>query len=160
MTEEKDFPNPGDLIEIKRGRFEHWALYLGKGQVIHVTIDRSQSASSGSASSGSVFLRKAIVNKADLKGVAGDDTWRVHNKYDRYRTPFPMEEIIRRAEPWIGKELPYGLFLKNCEHFVTMLRYGEGVSEQVSVTGEPLGASQSSSWLLAVSRALGHSLQP
>uniref|UniRef100_A0A8C3MNC1 Uncharacterized protein n=1 Tax=Geospiza parvula TaxID=87175 RepID=A0A8C3MNC1_GEOPR len=88
-----------------------------------------------SPSSGSVFLRKAMVKKADLELVAGNDTWRVNNKYDRSRTPFPMEEIIRRSEPWIGKELAYRLFLKNCEHFVTMLRYGDGVSEQVSARG-------------------------
>nr|XP_005489475.1 uncharacterized protein LOC102066727 [Zonotrichia albicollis] len=124
-AEDKVFPNPGDLIEIKRGRFEHWALYLGKGHVIHATIGDTSRHSSGSA-----FLRKAIVKKEDLKDVVGNHRWRVNNKYDCYRTPFPMKEIIRRAEPWIGKELPYRLFRKNCEHFVTMLRYGDGVSRQ------------------------------
>ncbi|XP_059335692.1 uncharacterized protein LOC132077812 [Ammospiza nelsoni] len=127
-AEDKDFPNPGDLIEIKRGSYEHWALYLGKGHVIHVT--NVQGDTSTSPSSGSVFLRRAIVSKEELEMVAGNDTWCVNNKYDCYRSPFPMEEIIRRAVPYIDKELPYRLFLKNCEHFVTMLRYGDGVSEQ------------------------------
>ncbi|XP_030810520.1 phospholipase A and acyltransferase 1-like [Camarhynchus parvulus] len=129
-AEDKDYPSPGDLIEVKWGRYEHWALYLAKGHVLHVIPD--EGATHLSPSSGSVFLRKAMVKKADLELVAGNDTWRVNNKYDRSRTPFPMEEIIRRSEPWIGKELAYRLFLKNCEHFVTMLRYGDGVSEQAN----------------------------
>ncbi|NWY94093.1 HRSL1 enzyme, partial [Loxia curvirostra] len=122
---------PGDLIEVDRPRHQHWALYLGNGYVINL-IPVDEGDTSLSSSSGSVFLRNAIVRKEHLKAVAGNDKWRVNNKYDCYRTPFPMEEIIRRAEPWIDKELSYRLFLKNCEHFVTMLRYGDGVSEQVS----------------------------
>ncbi|XP_059711454.1 uncharacterized protein LOC132331735 isoform X2 [Haemorhous mexicanus] len=129
MTEDKNYPNPGDLIEIKRSGYQHWALYLRKGYVIHVT-DVDEGNTSLSSNSGSVFLRNAIVRKELLKAVAGNYKWRVNNKYDCYRTPFPMKEIIRRAEPWIGKKLPYRLFRKNCEHFVTKLRYGDGVSEQ------------------------------
>ncbi|NWT29740.1 HRSL1 enzyme, partial [Cardinalis cardinalis] len=130
MTEDKDFPSPGDLIEIKRPGYQHWALYLGKGYIIHVR-GADEGDTSVSASSGSIFLRKAKAKKQLLAAVAGNDNWRVNNKYDCYRTPFPMKEIIRRAEKWVGKELPYRLFRKNCEHFVTMLRYGDGVSEQV-----------------------------
>lgn len=38
MTEDKNYPSPGDLIEIKSGgSYEHWALYIGKGHVIHMT---------------------------------------------------------------------------------------------------------------------------
>ncbi|NXT05954.1 HRSL1 enzyme, partial [Prunella fulvescens] len=129
MTEDKNYPNPGDLIEVRRPGYQHWALYLGKGFVIHVTDVGSTSVSS--SSSGSVFTRMAKVKKELLKEVTKNHSWAVNNQYDHYRTPFPMEEIIRRAEPCIDKELPYRLFFKNCEHFVTMLRYGEGVSWQV-----------------------------
>ncbi|XP_064241761.1 uncharacterized protein LOC135278851 [Passer domesticus] len=129
VTDNKDDPSLGDLIEIQRPAYQHWALYLGKGYVIHVT-GADEAASSPSTSSGSVVLRRAKVKKELLKEVVRNDEWHVNNKYDCYRTPFPVEEIIRRAEQWIDKELPYRLFLKNCEHFVTMLRYGDGVSEQ------------------------------
>uniref|UniRef100_A0A8D2P520 LRAT domain-containing protein n=1 Tax=Zosterops lateralis melanops TaxID=1220523 RepID=A0A8D2P520_ZOSLA len=61
-----------------------------------------------------------------------NDTWRVNNKYDRSRTPLPVKEIIRRAEHWIDREVPYDVLTNNCEHFVTELRYGEGVSDQVT----------------------------
>nr|XP_041574023.1 uncharacterized protein LOC100232623 isoform X1 [Taeniopygia guttata] len=129
MTENKNYPNPGDLIEIERPAYQHWALYLGKEYVIHVT-DTDEGASSLSASSRTILSRKAMAKKQLLKDVVGNDKWHVNNKYDCHRIPFPMEEIIRRAQRQINKEVPYRLFLKNCEHFVTMLRYGEGVSDQ------------------------------
>ncbi|NXU42427.1 HRSL1 enzyme, partial [Drymodes brunneopygia] len=130
MTDDKEYPKPGDLIEIKRRGYQHWALYMGNGYVIHVTtIDEN----SPPVSAGSVTLvtKRAKVKKELLTKVAGNDDWDIKNMYDFYRTPFPMEEIIRRAERWIDKEVPYRLLRKNCEHFVTMLRYGEGVSTQV-----------------------------
>ncbi|XP_032924731.1 phospholipase A and acyltransferase 1-like [Catharus ustulatus] len=136
MRDVRDDPKPGDLIEIKRGHYDHWALYVGDGYVIHVTIAGENSSS---VSTGSVSLHsgkgKSKVIKERLKEATGNDNWRVNNKYDHCRTPFPVEEIIRRAESEIGKVMPYHLFNKNCEHFVTKLRYGEAVSEQVSGTG-------------------------
>lgn len=34
QSEEK--PQPGDLIEIFRGTYQHWAIYVGDGFVIHL----------------------------------------------------------------------------------------------------------------------------
>uniref|UniRef100_A0A8C3VA97 LRAT domain-containing protein n=1 Tax=Catharus ustulatus TaxID=91951 RepID=A0A8C3VA97_CATUS len=127
MRDVRDDPKPGDLIEIKRGQYAHWALYVGDGYVIHVTI-------AGKAGVPWQDTEGAKVIKERLEEAAGNDNWCVNNKYDHCRTPFPVEEIIRRAESEIGKVMPYHLFNKNCEHFVTKLRYGEGVSEQVSAT--------------------------
>ncbi|NWI88689.1 HRSL1 enzyme, partial [Pitta sordida] len=125
-------PMPGDLIEIqRRGYYQHWVLYLGDGYVIHVTA-ADEDASPASASTVAVCARKAMVRKQLLKVVVGNDYWHVNNKYDSSRKPFAVEEIIRRAERWINREWEYGLVKHNCEHFVTMLRYGEGVSDQVS----------------------------
>ncbi|NXO09882.1 HRSL1 enzyme, partial [Oriolus oriolus] len=122
---------PGDLIEIKRRGYQHWALYVGYGYVIHLTpVD--ENAPLLAVSSVTLLTRKAKVRKQLLKEVAGNDDWDVNNKYDCYRSPFPMEEIIRRAERWIDRVVPYRLFLNNCEHFVTKLRYGQAVSRQVS----------------------------
>ncbi|NXU44011.1 HRSL1 enzyme, partial [Drymodes brunneopygia] len=124
-------PKPGDLIEIKRGRSQHWALYVGDGYVIHVTA-ADENAPPVVAESVTLVTKRAMVRKQLLKKVTENFDWDINNKYDRYRIPFPMEEIIWRAKPWINKEVPYLLFEENCEHFVTMLRYGEGVSDQVS----------------------------
>ncbi|XP_053842395.1 phospholipase A and acyltransferase 1-like isoform X1 [Vidua macroura] len=131
MAEGKCHPQPGDLIEIDRTGYQHWALYVGDGYVINVTpVD--EGAPSLSVSTTSIFTRKAKVKKQLLKVVVGNHKWRVNNKYDRSRTPRPVEEIIRRAEQWIDREVPYDVLTSNCEHFVTELRYGEGVSEQVT----------------------------
>lgn len=81
----------------------------------------------------SVFSRKAVVRMQLLKEVVGSDSYRVNNKYDHNHTPLPVCEIIQRAQDLIGQEVSYDLLGSNCEHFVTLLRYGEGVSEQVTV---------------------------
>ncbi|NXP25136.1 HRSL1 enzyme, partial [Scytalopus superciliaris] len=127
-------PKPGDLIEIKRPLYQHWALYLGDGYVINVTpVD--EGAPSLLTSTMSVFTRKAKVKKQLLKEVVGNDAWEVNNKYDHSHTPLPVAEIIRHAESYIDREVPYDVLGNNCEHFVTMLRYGEEVSDQVSNMG-------------------------
>ncbi|NXD23033.1 HRSL1 enzyme, partial [Spelaeornis formosus] len=124
-------PQPGDLIEIDRPLYQHWALYVGDGYVINVTpVD--EGAPSLLVSTTSIFTRKAKVKKQLLKVVVGNDKWRVNNKYDRSRIPLSVDQIIRNAEKWIDREVPYDVLGSNCEHFVTELRYGERVSDQVS----------------------------
>ncbi|NWT46506.1 HRSL1 enzyme, partial [Rissa tridactyla] len=122
-------PQPGDLIEIFRPAYQHWALYLGDGYIINVTpVDEGPPATFSSAKS--VFSRKARVRMQLLKDVVGNDTYHINNKYDGTYAPLPVEEIIRRAEYLIDQEVSYDLLGNNCEHFVTLLRYGEGVSDQ------------------------------
>ncbi|XP_030135796.1 phospholipase A and acyltransferase 1 [Taeniopygia guttata] len=128
MGQDNCKPQPGDLIEIDRTGYQHWALYVGDGYVIHVT---DEGATSLTLSSSSICATTAKVKKQLLKDVVGNDKWRVNNKYDRSRTPFPVKKIIQRAEKCVGREVPYDVLNKNCEHFVTELRYGEGVSDQV-----------------------------
>ncbi|XP_058277979.1 phospholipase A and acyltransferase 1 [Hirundo rustica] len=131
MGQDNSHPQPGDLIEIYREFYQHWALYMGDGYVINVTpVD--EGAPSLSVSIASIFTRKAKVKKQLLKEVVGNDKWHVNNKYDRSHTPRPVGEIIRLAERWIDREVPYDVLANNCEHFVTMLRYGEGVSDQAT----------------------------
>uniref|UniRef100_A0A8C3Y8H4 LRAT domain-containing protein n=1 Tax=Catharus ustulatus TaxID=91951 RepID=A0A8C3Y8H4_CATUS len=127
----KEYPMPGDLIEIDRPHYQHWALYVGDGYVIHVTPIGENSPPS-SAGSMTLLFKKAKVEKDLLDKAAGKDNWRVNNKYDNVLIPFPVEEIIWRAECQVGRIVPYFLLYKNCEHFVTKLRYGEAVSEQSS----------------------------
>lgn len=97
--------------------------------VFCVRADESQAAAMSSVKS--VFSRKAVVRMQLLKEVVGNDSYRVNNKYDHNHTPLPVCEIIQRAQVLIGQEVSYDLLGSNCEHFVTLLRYGEGVSEQV-----------------------------
>ncbi|XP_053566196.1 phospholipase A and acyltransferase 1 isoform X1 [Bombina bombina] len=129
---------PGDLIEIFRPAYQHWALYLGDGYVINVApLEETTAASFSSAKS--VFSRKALVKMQLLKDVVGNDTYKVNNKYDDKYSPLPAEEIIQRAEILIGQEVCYDILGNNCEHFVTLLRYGEGVSEQANKAISAIG---------------------
>nr|AAI14074.1 HRAS-like suppressor [Bos taurus] len=124
-------PRPGDLIEVFRPCYQHWALYLGDGYVINIApLEDGISPSFTSAKS--LFSRKALVKMQLLKDVVGKDTYRINNKYDDTYPPLPVEEVIQRSEFVIGQEVEYDILVNNCEHFVTLLRYGEGVSEQVS----------------------------
>ncbi|NXD03400.1 HRSL1 enzyme, partial [Certhia familiaris] len=128
MTDDRQYPKPGDLIEIKQGCYEHWAIYVGDGNVIHVTpVDEGAPSLSGSSETG--LIRKAQVKKELLKDVAGNDDWDVNNKYDCHCIPLPVEEIIQRAEQWIGSIIPYEVLGSNSEGFLRKLRYGGQVSD-------------------------------
>ncbi|XP_057595285.1 phospholipase A and acyltransferase 1 isoform X1 [Hippopotamus amphibius kiboko] len=144
-------PQPGDLIEVFRPGYQHWALYLGDGYVINIApLDDGVSASFTSAKS--VFSRKALVKMQLLKDVVGNDTYRINNKYDETYPPLPVEEVMQRSEFVIGQEVEYDIFVNNCEHFVTLLRYGEGVSEQVCLL---FNKDDCRGQILALNRRLG-----
>ncbi|XP_053930669.1 phospholipase A and acyltransferase 1 isoform X2 [Cuculus canorus] len=139
-ADERGYAQPGDLIEILRPAYQHWALYLGDGYIINVTpVDDGAPGTMSSAKS--VFSRKARVRMQLLKDVVGEDTYRINNKYDSSYTPLPVEDIIRRAASYIDEEVPYDVLASNCEHFVTMLRYGEGVSSQARKAVGAMGAA-------------------
>ncbi|NXO88142.1 HRSL1 enzyme, partial [Sitta europaea] len=114
------------LIEIDRQLHQHWALYVGDGYVIHLTPVGKQDLKLG-IHDVQVFTRK--VKMQLLKEVVEKDSWRVNNESDEKHTSLPVEEIIRQAEGYIGKEIKYRGFGSNCEHFVKKLRYGDQVSD-------------------------------
>ncbi|XP_023602360.1 HRAS-like suppressor 3 isoform X1 [Myotis lucifugus] len=124
-------PKPGDLIEIFRPGYQHWALYVGDGYVVHLAPP-SEIAGAGSASLMSALTDKAIVKKELLSVVAGKDKYRVNNKHDRKYSPLPPSKIVRCAEEKVGQEMLYKLTSDNCEHFVNELRYGVSRSDQVT----------------------------
>ncbi|KAG8515821.1 Phospholipase A and acyltransferase 1 [Galemys pyrenaicus] len=131
-------PQPGDLIEVLRPGYQHWALYLGDGYVINMApVEDGIPAAFTSAKS--VFSRKALVKMQLLKDVVGKDAYRINNKYDDSHPPLPVEEVLQRSELVIGREVAYDLLVNNCEHFVTLLRYGEGISEQANRAMSTIG---------------------
>ncbi|XP_039219222.1 uncharacterized protein LOC120317043 isoform X1 [Crotalus tigris] len=120
----------GDLIEIFRLAYQHWAIYVGNGYVIHLAPP-SELAGAGCASLMSTLTNKALVKKERLLEVVGNDRYRVNNKHDSKYTPLPVQKIIQLAEEKVGQELEYKITSENCEHFVTELRYGVARSDQV-----------------------------
>ncbi|KAM9221236.1 phospholipase A and acyltransferase 3 isoform 1-T1 [Dugong dugon] len=123
-------PRPGDLIEIFRPFYRHWAIYVGDGYVVHLAPP-SEIAGAGVASVMSALADKAIVKKELLYDVAGKDKYQVNNKHDDKYLPLPPSKIIQRAEELVGQEVLYKLTSENCEHFVNELRYGVSRSDQV-----------------------------
>ncbi|XP_075403659.1 phospholipase A and acyltransferase 3-like [Tenrec ecaudatus] len=121
---------PGDLVEIFRPAYRHWAIYVGDGYVIHL-VPPSEFAGAGAASIMSALADKAIVKKELLYDVVGRDRYRVNNKHDDKYPPLPPSKIIQRAEERVGQEVLYNLTSNNCEHFVNELRYGIARSDQV-----------------------------
>nr|XP_056708714.1 phospholipase A and acyltransferase 3-like [Euleptes europaea] len=121
---------PGDLIEIFRFGYQHWAIYVGNGYVIHLAPP-SEYAGAGCASLMSTLTDKALIKKELLGDVVGRNRYRVNNKHDSKYPPLPPTKIVQRAEEMVGQELLYKVTSENCEHFVTELRYGVAKSDQV-----------------------------
>ncbi|KAF7467472.1 hypothetical protein GHT09_000986 [Marmota monax] len=129
LLQDRRKPKRGDLIEIFRGGFEHWAIYVGKGYVVHLASP-SDVAGSG-VNSFTVLGDTAIVTKELLSVVAGGDAYRINNKNDEEYDPLPPQKIVQQAEKMVGKEVSYSVTSNNCEHFVNALRYRVSRSDQV-----------------------------
>lgn len=128
-------PNPGDLIEIFRGSYQHWAVYVGDGFVVHLAPP-SEVPGAGASSVMSVFAEKAIVKEEELWDVVGTNVWKINNSLDKEYKPRCVRVIVREARARVGQELPYCVFRGNCEHFANELRYGKAESRQVRQAGE------------------------
>ncbi|XP_007882685.1 phospholipase A and acyltransferase 3 [Callorhinchus milii] len=118
-------PKPGDQIEIFRQTYQHWAIYVGNGYVIHITLPNK--ACSGI----SLFGVRALVKKELLRDVHRGDHYQVNNTLDSLWPPRAAEDIVRDAEKFVGLKVSYKLLKANCEHFITRLRYGADWSGQV-----------------------------
>ncbi|XP_055872615.1 phospholipase A and acyltransferase 4-like isoform X1 [Biomphalaria glabrata] len=102
---------PGDMIEFPRKFYSHWAIYVGKGKVIHLTGD-----------AGDMALDEAgTVKLEDFWTVVGTSTPKINNFLDAEMEPLPEKYIISNAMSKLGAE-GYHLIFLNCEHFVTWCR--------------------------------------
>ncbi|XP_033062661.1 phospholipase A and acyltransferase 4-like isoform X2 [Trachypithecus francoisi] len=121
---------PGDLIEIFRIGYEHWALYIGDGYVIHLAPPDGYPAAS-SSSALSVLGSIAVVKQELLTDVTGGCHYWVNNSLDHKYEPLPVDVIISSAKELVGRKMKYSIVSRNCEHFVTKLRYGRSHCQQV-----------------------------
>ncbi|XP_006149855.1 Ca(2+)-independent N-acyltransferase isoform X2 [Tupaia chinensis] len=126
--EGKPRPRPGDLIEIFRIGYEHWAIYVEDDCVVHLAPP-SEDFEVGSITS--VFSNRAIVKYSRLEDVLHGCSWKINNKLDGTYLPLPVDKIIQRTKHMINKIVQYSLIEGNCEHFVNDLRYGVPRSQQV-----------------------------
>ena len=116
---------PGDLIEIDRLVYSHWALYVGNGKAIHVTAD-----------SGDIGENEARVLEETVAGIARESLVRVNNKLvpakSRGVKPKAAEETVRAARQNLGRTVLYNMITRNCEHYTTQWKYGLAWSDQVN----------------------------
>ncbi|XP_076972034.1 phospholipase A and acyltransferase 4 [Tamandua tetradactyla] len=131
MTSALREPQPGDLIEIFRLGYEHWAIYVGDGFVIHLAPP-SECPGAGFSSIFSVLCNRAVVKREPLEDVVGGCHYQINNLLDNKYIPLPVEVILNAAKERIGEEMPYNIVSKNCEHFVTDLRYGVPKCRQIT----------------------------
>uniref|UniRef100_F7D4J5 LRAT domain-containing protein n=1 Tax=Equus caballus TaxID=9796 RepID=F7D4J5_HORSE len=126
-------PEPGDLIEIFRIGYEHWAIYVGGGDVIHLAPPSEKPGAGIFSSISSIFSilsSRAVVKQERLQDVVGSCRYWVNNYLDHKYRPWPVNQIISSAKEKIGEETEYSVLGKNCEHFVTLQRYGRVCSRQ------------------------------
>ncbi|KAK1335475.1 hypothetical protein QTO34_003261 [Cnephaeus nilssonii] len=121
---------PGDLIEIFRLGYKHWALYVGDGYVIHL-------APPGENSEAGAPTGLGVVTKELLVDVVENSSYQVNNHLDHLYKPRPIKEMLRSAEQVVGKEMEYSDLSRNCEHFVNDLRYGKARSRQFCEEPKP-----------------------
>uniref|UniRef100_A0A672JZ38 Retinoic acid receptor responder protein 3-like n=1 Tax=Sinocyclocheilus grahami TaxID=75366 RepID=A0A672JZ38_SINGR len=125
----KEFKKLGDLIEIDRRLYQkgyqHWAIYVGDGYVLHLHGDSGTSCAKPGKDG------RATVKKEKLEDVANNDEYRINNRLDNQYEPRPIKDILQDAENLVGREFPYNVLSSNCEHFATLVRYGNPLSQQV-----------------------------
>ncbi|KAK0155197.1 HRAS-like suppressor 3 [Merluccius polli] len=122
-------PKPADLIQVFRPCFQHWAVYIGDGDVVHLTSD-SQNSGCDIGGCGT-NNNKGMVKIEKLKKVLGNSKYKINNILDEKNKPRPANVVLKEARRLVGSEKPYCFLWKNCEHFATELRYGKPESRQV-----------------------------
>ena len=156
----KEFLEPGDVVGVVRKKalnlYEHYAIYIGNGKVIHYTGNSDD------------FGGTILVKKDSLSNFLKDDSDYFVLFFDKkYTTPrkiqvktsFNMSDInfgkqlvlpsckeakiyspmetIERAKSRLG-ESEYNLLLNNCEHFAIWCKTGVSKSYQVDRAVRPI----------------------
>jgi hypothetical protein len=115
---EKLNASKGDLIEIKRDIYSHWAVYVGDGDIIHL-VD---------------FEGKAKIACEKIKQIYKGCLCRVNNLVEaaqrRQLVPKSVDDIVSIAYNYLRHVSDYHLTDNNCEHFATFCRFGVRFSEQ------------------------------
>ncbi|KAF7642275.1 hypothetical protein LDENG_00261040, partial [Lucifuga dentata] len=122
-------PKPGDLIEIFHGAYQHWAVYIGNHEVVHMIPPNEDLGVLGGLLT-LIDSSTAKVRRQKIWEVVGSHRYHVNNLLDDTYQPRDRRAIVRDACRMVDRELPYCVATQNCEHFVTELRYGKRESRQ------------------------------
>lgn len=129
-------PGLGDLVEIDRTLYAHWAVYIGEGKVVHVVGPNEED----------IPTEFAYVQKCPLEDVAGCSGVRVNNKSVRAKEravrSLEKEQIVIRALEKLNQKVEFNFLTRNAEFYATQWKYGVGWSDQAAVAlsvMKPLG---------------------
>lgn len=127
--------NDGDLLEINRGLYNHWAVYIGGHEVVHLTgLNKRRNQNDNR---GNFFIISGI--KYDTAAVRRESVWnvvrgsrvRVNNDTCRGCPVRQVGDIIMTALEYAEQgEIRYHILRNNCEHFATFCRYQIAFSRQ------------------------------
>ncbi|XP_069391655.1 phospholipase A and acyltransferase 4-like isoform X2 [Paralichthys olivaceus] len=143
------------MIEVLHGSYQHWALYIGKDEVIHL-IPKGQTDES--FHSLALLSTTAEVKRHKLRKVVRHLKFKVNNLLDDKYEARERHLIVREACAMVGRVLPYSVATYNCEHFVTDLRYGKPESRQVKTVAEIAGMAVAGFAAVGLAAALFSSL--
>uniref|UniRef100_A0A4W5RP83 LRAT domain-containing protein n=1 Tax=Hucho hucho TaxID=62062 RepID=A0A4W5RP83_9TELE len=101
----------GGMIEINRGTYKYWAVYIGNEELIHVVTP------------GMIIVKLVSEQERSkkLEDVAASHVYKINNYLDDKYTPRNIAVIMKE----VGHTIPYNIIGKNYKHFVTYLRYGK-----------------------------------
>lgn len=127
---------PGDLIEINRGLFSHWVMFVSKCKNSGMHWCFHAVANDDNAWSGSMMSSEAVIRKDRLEDIMEEhDSARINNKIEEAKrnecVHRPIDVVVNNLEKQKDKTVRYSLVELNCEHYVTMWKYGSGWSRQV-----------------------------
>ena len=123
---------PGDMIQVKGNMvhqwfYSHFAIFIGNDEIVHV--DSSDS-----------MLKKCDVVRIRMVDALKGKLVRKNNHLDNadgFRDKIQSPgQIVKTARGWVGKFWDYNFYTNNCEHFVTLCRYGRPISLQSSGIGD------------------------
>lgn len=140
----EDFLRPGDVIGVSRGAYEHYAIYLGEGEVIHYAGDNTDFK-------GRISIHKApfsdfLKDSKDYFVVSFEGKYPIKIqsstkfiasgyfdcKNARDNNVYSPAETVKRALSRLG-ETQYSLIKNNCEHFAMWCKTGVSESTQVKL---------------------------
>ena len=125
----------GDLVVFVGGtriggaatvRYEHWAVYIGDGEIVHY-----QPCPESGKKDKSLVIRESLqkyVRRLDEAPTVKVGGLEYGNMIDFQ--PLDSEMVIERAKSEIGGS-GYNLIINNCEHFAKWCKYGERMSDQI-----------------------------
>lgn len=144
---DEDFRRPGDILGVvRKGLYEHYAIYLGENRVIHYAGENADFTGRVTVHEAAMeeFLKDAAtyfvlwfdegrpikLRKATSFLLQSCMDLEKSEFRERQYKVFSAEETIARAKSRLGEE-KYNLVTNNCEHFAMWCKTGEGVSSQV-----------------------------